>query len=141
AAEVVVEPDHLRDKAWPNEKRRLDAVGHDCAAGDAKQNFPLLRRQLTARREASASAKAPADKPADTLSIPRTSCSAAARVGTMTRRSRASSGDPWVARAITASRNAWGLPTRTRRVTRGVITAASVARSGCAFPSARVTAS
>jgi hypothetical protein len=42
-AEVVVELDHLRNKAWPDEKRRLEAAGHDGAAGNTKKDFPLLR--------------------------------------------------------------------------------------------------
>ncbi len=74
-------------------------------------------------------------------SMPRIRCSAAVRVGMTMSRSRASSGDPWVASDVAASRNAWTLPTLTRRVTRGVITAASAAPSVYAFRSAPSTAS
>ena len=53
-------------------------------------------------------------------SIVRTRRDAEARVGTTTRQSRASNGEPAVARRTTVSRNACRSGTRTRRVVRGV---------------------
>ena len=46
AAQVVVEPEHLGDQPGTHPKRRPDAVGDDGPAGDAKQHFAFLARQL-----------------------------------------------------------------------------------------------
>ena len=46
ASQVVVKPDHFRDKTRPDVKRRFEATGHDGPAGDAKQDLALFARQL-----------------------------------------------------------------------------------------------
>jgi hypothetical protein len=46
APQVVVKPDHFRDKTRPDAKWRFEATGHDGPAGDAKQDLTLFARQL-----------------------------------------------------------------------------------------------
>ncbi len=147
AAERVVEPQHFGHEPGPEaEGRRVAGVARGAARhhgqrlafgivqgrGPGVEPFRKTEHELV-RRDEIGQDDGPARGRRAWLRSMRTSCAAAARVGTTTMRSRASSGAPSIARPTIARRNAWRSGTRTRRVERGVITSDGVtpAAPGC----------